>query len=171
METVVSKYKIFGGFTLLIILNVIFSLVSYKLLFDSNISIDKVDFVNNKNAILPYLFVLGFQSILLILFATQNRYIMADKTKITFINPLLPFKRHTCNWTDYDYYITIQEQSRGSTHEAVWLIKNNKIKDRFSSFYYSNYEIMKGAVQVKYLGELQAGPFKQLFSLMGMKIK
>lgn len=171
METVESKYKVFGGFSLLIALNVTFCLISYKLLFDSNISIATVDFISNRNAILPYLFVFGFQTMLLVLFTTQNRYIIADKTKVTFINPMLPFMRHTCNWTDYDYYVTIHEQSRGSNHEAVWLIKNNKIKDRFSSFYYSNYESLKNEVQVKYRGEHEAGPIKQLTSLMGMKIK
>ena len=171
MEAVSSKYKIFGGFSLLIALNGLIGLISYKLLCDSNISIDTVDFTSDRNEIFPYLFILGLQSLLLVLFATQNRYIIAGKTKITFINPLLPFMRHTCNWTDYDGYVTVKEQSRGSTHEAVWLIKNNKIKDRFSSFYYSNYESLKSEVQVKYKGELQAGPIKQLTSLMGMKIK
>jgi len=95
MNRVTSRYKIFGGFGLLILLNAVIGLGTYKLLTSSKISIDKVDLWHDANAQYAYAIIIGLQFLLLLLFATQNRFISADTRGITFINPLLPFLRKT----------------------------------------------------------------------------
>ena len=105
----------------------------------------------------------------LTLFSTQNRFIIADNDGITFINPLLPFLRSTYRWTDFDYYLTVDEGSQHSTHEAIWLIKNKRLKARFSSFYYSNYDDLIDQVRTKNKGDKYFNPFDQLFILTGLK--
>ena len=56
-------------------------------------------------------------------------------------------------------------------HEAIWLIKNNKLKDRISSFYYTNFTELKAEIKTKNLGELEINQFKQLLCLFGLSIK
>ena len=169
MKRVISSYKIFGGFGLLILLNGIIGLGTYKLLTSSKISIDKVDLLNDSDAQLAYGIILGLQFLFLLLFATQNRFIIADREGITLINPLIPFLRSTYKWTDFDYYVTVEESSQHATHEAIWLIKDKKLKARFSSFYYSNYDDLIDQVRTTSKGDRDFNPFDQLFILMGLK--
>ncbi len=49
----------------------------------------------------------------------------------------------------FDSYILVDERSRHTTHEAVWLVKNEKLKGRFSSFYYTNYPELKAKIKTK----------------------
>jgi len=162
---VTSSYKYFGGFGLLILLNGLIGIGTYKLL----TTVDMVDLLNNSNTQKVYAVVLGLQLLFLTLFSTQNRFIIADNDGITFINPLLPFLRSTYRWTDFDYYLTVDESSQHSTHEAIWLIKNKRLKARFSSFYYSNYDDLIDQVRTKNKGDKYFNPFDQLFILTGLK--
>jgi len=134
-----SKYKFFGDFGLLVGLNALIAFGVFKFLTASKISVDKVDLINDGGARIAYLILFGLLFLFLLMLITQCKRIIADKDGITFINPLLPFLRTTNNWTDFDYYIKVDEDSKYSKHEAIWLIKNEKIKKRISSFYYSNY--------------------------------
>jgi hypothetical protein len=165
MRRVTSSYKYFGGFGLLILLNGLIGIGTYKLL----TTVDMVDLLNNSNTQKVYAVVLGLQLLFLTLFSTQNRFIIADNDGITFINPLLPFLRSTYRWTDFDYYLTVDESSQHSTHEAIWLIKNKRLKARFSSFYYSNYDDLIDQVRTKNKGDKYFNPFDQLFILTGLK--
>lgn len=166
-----STYKIFGGFGLMLLLNLLSAFIVWVVIkklatisFNTNIW--------NDNGIL---FAITFSSILegtfLALFMTQCRYIVVDNEKITFINPLFPFIKKTKRWSDYSYYQTIEEYSRWGTYEAVWLIKDNKLKDRISSFYYSNYETLRREIKRDYKGVLSLTPFEQLWCLFGLRIK
>jgi hypothetical protein len=165
MRRVTSSYKIFGGFGLFILLNGLIGIGTYKLL----TTLDMADLLNNSNTQKVYAFVLGLQLLFLTLFSTQNRFIIADNDGITFINPLIPFLRATYRWTDFDYYVTVDESSQHSTHEAVWLIKDKRLKARFSSFYYSNYDDLIDQVRTTSKGDRYFNPFDQLFILMGLK--
>jgi len=165
MRRVTSSYKYFGGFGLLILLNGLIGIGTYKLL----TTVDMVDLLNNSNTQKVYAVVLGLQLLFLTLFSTQNRFIIADNDGITFINPLLPFLRSTYRWTDFDYYLTVDESSQHSTHEAIWLIKNKRLKARFSSFYYSNYDDLIDQVRTMSKGDKYFNPFDQLFILTGLK--
>lgn len=164
-----SKYKLFGGFGLLIGLNSLIGFGVFILLTKSKISVDKVDLLNDKSARIVYLILFGIFLLFLLLLMTQCKRIIADKDGITFINPLFPFLRTTNNWTDFDYYITVDEDSKYSKHEAIWLIKNEKIERRISSFYYSNYFDLLGQVTAKNKGKRYFDPFSQLFALLRLK--
>lgn len=156
-DKVYSKYKFFGGFGVIIGLNLYVGFGIYKFLTASNIN----------NVGLVSIFVVQF--LLLILFMTQSRFIIADKDGITFINPLLPFLKKKRAWDDFDYFITVDEKSRKSTYEAVWLIKEEKIKERFSSYYYSNYEEIKKQIKPNWKGKTSFGSFEVLFAMLGLK--
>ena len=172
MTKVYSKYKILGGFGLLLGLNVLIGFGTFKLLTSSKISYDKVDLLNDDNALFAYSIIIGLNLLFLILLATQSKFVIADNNGITFINPIIPILRKTKQWTDFDYFILVEEASRYDTHEAVWLIKDERIKGRFSSFYYTNYTDLKKQIKIKGHGRKHYGPFEQLFALLGlMKIK
>lgn len=143
MTRVYSKYKIFGGFGLFIGLNLLIGSLTFQLLTRSKISYDKVDIINDEKALLAYSIIIGLNLLFLTLMATQCRFIIADKNGITFINPLIPFLKKTRLWTDFDYFILVDEASQYDTYEAVWLIKDGKIKGRISSFNYLNYKDLK----------------------------
>ena len=172
MTKVYSKYKILGGFGLLLGLNILCGLGTFKLLTSSKISYDKVDLINDDNALFAYSVIIGLNLLFLILLTTQSKFVIADNNGITFINPIIPILRKTKQWTDFDYFIIVEEASRYDTHEAVWLIKDKRIKGRFSSFYYTNYKDLKKQIKTKGYGRKHYGPFEQLFALMGlMKLK
>jgi hypothetical protein len=168
MTRIYSKYKIFGGFGLLVGLNLLIGFGTFKLLTSSKISYDKVDLLNDNEALIAYSVIIGLNLLFLILLATQSKFVIADYNGITFINPLIPILRNTKQWTDFDYFILVDETSRYDTHEAVWLIKDEKIKGRFSSYYYTNYKDLKKQIKTKGLGKKHYGPFEQLFALIGM---
>lgn len=164
-----SKYKIFGGFGLIVGLNSIIGFGVYKLLTASRISADKVDLVNDNGARIAYAILFGALFLFLFLFMTQCKRIIADKDGITFINPLFPFLRNKSSWADFDYFITVDEDSKYSKHEAIWFIKNEKISKRISSFYYSNYFDLLGQIKSKEKGKRYFDPFSQLFALLRLK--
>ncbi|MFP4092363.1 MAG: hypothetical protein ACLFT3_18790 [Cyclobacteriaceae bacterium] len=172
MEKVHSRYRLFGDFGLLIVLNGLIGIGTHRIVFDSDINYKVVDLLNDSEARYVYLVILGLQSLFLILFMTQCKYIIIDENEISFVNPLFPILRRKLKWSDYDYWVFVDEHSRGKTHEAIWLIKDNKVRDRFSSFYYSNYSKLKNKIErkVKGKGKLRIGPFGQLTSILGMKI-
>jgi len=174
METqrIKSTYKIFGGFGLLLVLTILASTLYYKVIeaqFENNFDFET--WLNNSNDIVLFSILSLWELVFLSLFITQNKFIIIENEEITFINPLLPFIRKTRQSNEYDYFITIFEQSRSGEYEAIWMIKNNKIKDRISSFYYSNYSELKDNLNIRYVGERKINPFIQLFYLLGLKIK
>jgi len=173
MKNVRSKYKILGGFGLLIVLNFLMGILTLKLIFNSKVEVLSFDQIFISGDIIVYGIIFGLQILLLVLFWTQNKFIISEFNQITYVNPLLPFIKTTKTWDTYDYWVTVDESSRGGTYEALWLIKNNRIEDRFSSFYYSNYSKLKRNVEgkVKGKGPLRVGPIRQLAMLFGMKIK
>jgi hypothetical protein len=165
MRRVISHYKLFGGFGLFILLNGLIGIGTFKLL----TKLDWTDLINNSNTQAVYAFVIGLQILFLWLFSTQNRFIIADNDGITFINPLLPVLRSKYRWTDFDYYLTVEESSSYSTHEAVWLIKDKRLKARFSSFYYSNFEDILDQVRTTSKSGRYLNPLDQFLILMGLK--
>ena len=118
MTRVYSKYKIFGGFGLLVGLNLLIGFGTFKLLTSSKISYDKVDLINDNIALFAYSVIIGLNLLFLTLLATQSKFVIADNSGITFINPLIPILRNTKQWTDFDYFILVDETSRYDTHES-----------------------------------------------------
>lgn len=169
MNKTYSRYKILGGFGLLIGLNTLFGLGTFKLLTSSKVSYDKIDLLIDSNALFAYSVFIGLNLLSLLLFMTQSKFVITDSSGITFINPLIPIFRKKRLWTDFDYFILVDEDSRYSTHEAVWLIKDERIKGRFSSFYYSNYQDLKRQIKTNGKGKKNYSPLVQLLALIGLK--
>lgn len=71
---------------------------------------------------------------------------------------------------NYDYYKIVQEESENGIFEAVWLIKNGKLADSFSTYQYSNYKDLKAALNLRYEGVLDLSPMKQLLCKLGASI-
>ena len=157
-----SKYKILGGFGIALLLNFLSALLIWQALIEN-----KVNGCTNVGMAILIILEIGALAFLI----TQCKYIVIENETIIFINPLLPFLRQTKNWSEYDYYQTVQEDSRGGTYEAIWLIKDNVIKNRISSFYYRNYSDLKREIKADYKGGLQLNNFQQIGCLLGMKIK
>jgi hypothetical protein len=169
MSKVYSKYKIIGDFGLLLFIEILIFFGTAIILTFSEISLDKVDLLNDQNTLYAYVFLIGINLLFWIFLSTQCTYIIMDSNGITFINPLIPFLRSTKQWTYFDYHILVQEASRYDTYEAVWLIKDEKVKVRFSSFYYKNYIELKYSLKTKGLGKKEYNRFEQLLLLFGMK--
>jgi hypothetical protein len=174
METpkIKSTYKIFGGFGLLLVLTLVFSTLYFKVIetqFENNYDLET--WLNSTNDIFFVSILSLWELVFLSLFMSQNKFIIIDNEEVIFINPLLPFIRKTRKSNEYDYFITVAEQSRGGEYEAIWLIKDNKIKDRISSFYYSNYYELKDNLSIRNEGERNINPFMQIFYLFGLRIK
>lgn len=172
MTRVYSRYKVFGGFGLLLSFTILLSFIVYKGLFaGQEIRLfDLETWIDNDNYKIVVILI-GFELFWLVLFSTQCKFLIIEDKTITFVNPLLPFLRFRKPWDAYDYYLTIEEYSRAGTYEAIWLIKNGRVKSRISSFYYSNYNDLKDSLSLRNRGTLNANTFMQLFYLLGMRIK
>jgi len=166
-----GKYKLFGGFGLTLLLNVPIGFFIYKVIINGpKIQLINIEtWINNENFWMVII-SLGIQILFLLLFMTQNKYLILDDYGITFVNPLLPFFQKTRKWDYYSEYRRVIEHSQYNTHEAIWLIKDNKLKNRISSFYYQNYKDIKKGIKIEYSGRLRINPFKQLFVIFGMRI-
>ncbi len=169
MRDVVCRYKIFGGFGLLLLLNGGTSLLFYMLLFKSKTPLNEIDLINDAQARYVYTIVIGLWLLTMTLLATQCRFIIANREKITFINPVLPFLRQTYAWSDFDYYAIASEYSRYDSHDAVWLVKNDKLKVRFSSFYYSNFDDLLDQISTPYRKINDHGSITQLMIILKLK--
>ncbi len=114
--------------------------------------------------------VIGY--ILFLLFVlSQIKIIKLNSDSITSIIPVFTFLHKVHSWKENDFYITIDEYSRAGTHEAVWIIRNEKVIQRFSSFYYSNYKELKNNLQIEYKGKTDIGAYRQVYYLLGGRLR
>jgi len=172
MNTVYSKYKIFGGFGIIIVLNGFAGILTWLVFYKVRVNPFIIESWQNEGSRIGMLFALGLQVTFLLLLMTQCKFIAVNRDGITFINPLLPFIRKTRKWTYYDKFCTLQETTQyGGSYEAIWLIKNNRLKNRISCFYYSNYSNLKNEIRIENSGSLDINPFRQLIALWGLKMK
>lgn len=171
MRKVCSRYRIFGGFGLLAAMSLMVGFVTYNLIIKGqHIQLFTLSsWVEDQN-LKTVLITSAVAALVITLFCTQNQFIIISHDQITFINPLLPFIRATRQWDEYDYYITVQEDASGGPHEAVWLTRNGRIKNRISSFCYSNYEELERKIGCRFSGTLRPNFLKQFCCLLGMKV-
>ena len=90
--------------------------------------------------------------------------------RIIFQNYLFGSNVRDINLKEYDYYKIIQEESENGIFEAVWLIKNGRLKDSFSTYQYANYNSMRHKLNIKFDGTLDKSLLKQLSYRWGAKI-
>jgi hypothetical protein len=171
MKTVYSKYKIFGGFGIVMAMTGLAGCLTWLVFYKMEANPFKIESWQITGSRIGMLFALGLQVITLLLLMTQCKFIIANRDGLTFINPLLPFIRKTRKWTYYDKINTLQETTQYGSYEAIWLIKNNRLKDRISSFYYVNYSNIKNEIGINISESLDINPFRLLVAFLGVKIK
>lgn len=164
MKLIKSRYT-FWGVGLLVGLNIAWGFITYTVF--THMDIFAAETWANMGSAATFAFIIAMQVLFLILLATQSPRVLINDKDIKFQNPVLPFLRKSYDWFDFDFYYTVEEQSRGATYEAIWLVRNGKLKRRISSFYYSNYELIKENIALPYHGRLRINPFKQLYCLLG----
>lgn len=168
---IISKYKYFGGAGLIIGLNLYIGYSLWTLAPKAHISLFSTESWQNEATRTAMFFFLGIQALFLWLFISQCKIIIITDEGIKFINPILPFISKTRNWSEYDSFQTVSEGSLWSKHESVWLIKDNVLKERISSFYYTNYSTIKAGIKTADQGELIISQYRQLLCWWGFKIK
>ena len=168
MASVVSKFKIFP-FVITGALNTIGIYYICSLLSIANIaSVD--DWINGEVIMLAALCTLIF-CIIPFYFLLQLKIISVNKDRIIFRTLIFPFIKREMLFSEYDYLYTNTEIIKGRIDYTIWLIKNKKLRDRISSFYYANYDEIIAAIHVKNKGELNIGYIKENLAHFGWKIE
>lgn len=168
IKTISSEFK-FGTILLLLLINSLSGILFWVLFVKGKINPLSIDFWKNESLLIAGTAILFLEMVALFLLL-QVKTITIEKDKIIFRRLIFPFLKKEREFSYYDYSKLIDEASKNNTYEALWLIKNEKLEDRISSFYFSNYGKLKFEIKVKNKGKLNINPFKQLFCQMGMKI-
>jgi hypothetical protein len=114
---ITSKYKLFGGFGLLVFINIIIGFLLYKVLINGpKIHLFDLETWFFTDSIYRVLFILGLWISVITLLMTQAKYILIDGDKIIFVNPIIPFIKKRKLFKDYDCYMTVDEYSQGGTY-------------------------------------------------------
>ena len=165
LNSIESKYKIFGGVGLLIAIEMVllaFMIFLYSSF--SKINENKISFTHNAGAV--FLFLGAIFLIFILVISSECRRIIVNEEGITFINPFLPFLKYTIAWDYFDYFITTDEHNEYDAHNAIWFVKNGKIKKRISSFYYANYNDILDGIKTKDNGVKDYNIFFQFFAIL-----
>lgn len=171
-KSILSSYKVFGGFGLLIILNGLIGFVTYHLIVKMRFDFFSITtWTENENIIGPIIIFI-FQLVLIRLLLNENRFLIIKENRLTLYNPILPIIHKTIILSELDYCMNISENSRYAEHEALYFVKNGKVIDRISSFYYSNYPELKKGLGIKVKGNQRIGILKQMGIVMfGLTVK
>lgn len=166
---VCSKYRLFavGLMILMNLVSALYFIFVFYTICDKNL----INVWHYKYAILVVLVGIPLEFICLMFFFTQFKRIEISDNSISFATPLIPSLCTSTSWTDYDSCYSVQEYTSYRNYEAIWLIKDMRIKNRISSFYYSNYLEMRDAIKIDIKGQLKMTPLQQLLCMMGRKIK
>lgn len=164
MKTIISKYNFTGGFSLLLLMNFIWGILTYSLL--SNLKLETIKKMNI-NELPFFIIILLVQICFLNMFRRNCKIIFINKNGMTFINPLLPFIRTKKIWSDFDYYKIKVEHNRVSEFETLWLFKDNKLEYKISKFYYRNFYQIKAGIKLKSNGKLNLTLWQNITSLFG----
>jgi len=123
-------------------------------------------------ALFIFLFLIIITSFTLRFLMVDARHIKANREYILFINPILPFIRKKVYWSDYDYFYYVKENSPNKEYKTIWLVKDGKVKDRISGYYYANYSLLKAlaAQRVRSNGALRMNNLSQLRCILGQKL-
>lgn len=169
MASVVSKFKIFP-FIITGALNIPCIYLIWGWLSIANIKLlSGDDWINGEVIVLAVLCTLI--CIIPFYFLLQLKIISVNKDRIIFRTLIFPFIKREMLFSEYDYLYTNIEHTKSGYYDAIWLIKNKKLRDRISSFYYANYDEIIAAIHVKNKGELNIGYIKENLAHFGWKIE
>ena len=162
-----SQYKVFGPFGLLVFLNLIWGFLTYTILF-AVLERDKGWVLANWGWL--EIWILMGQAFFLGMLFTQAPVIRMSKAGIEFSYPIFFFIKKYYSWAEFDEACIVSEYSRQRTFEAVWLLKNGKLRKRISSAYYKNYHRMNASIRVPRNGRLKMNRWQQAWYLMGGRV-
>jgi len=167
MKNMHSSYKK-GSIILALFVNIALVYLTGLLIFSVTGNIISGRWDGNFVIIFITLLLLFMTSLTLRILMVDARYIIANEEYILFINPILPFIRKRVYWTDYDCYYHVKERSQYDNYKTIWLVKDGKVKDRISSFYYKNYSKIKAtaAKHVSGKGILRMSNFTQISCIL-----
>ena len=169
MPNIVSKFKIFP-FIIIGALNIPCIYLIWGWLSIANIKLlSGDDWINGEVIVLAVLCTLI--CIIPFYFLLQLKIISVNKDRIIFRTLIFPFIKREMLFSEYDYLYTNTELIKGRIDYTIWLIKNKKLRDRISSFYYANYDEIIAAIHVKNKGELNIGYIKENLAHFGWKIE
>ncbi|WP_213277095.1 hypothetical protein [Chryseobacterium indologenes] len=120
------------------ILSVVFSLIIYS-------NLKGLTSAFNIMIILKITFLLGVLFLIWTFFYKIHTKIIITKEDITF-QKMFSSKKY--NFNDLEYFFEKQEFAKHRKYSALFLVKENKIIERISSFDYSNYEELKSKITI-----------------------
>jgi len=120
------------------ILSLVFSLIIYS-------NLKGLISAFNIMIILKTAFLLGVLFLIWTFFYNIHTKIIITKEDITF-QKIFNSKKY--NFNDLEYFFEKQEFAKHRKYNALFLVKENKIIERISSFDYSNYEELKSKITI-----------------------
>ena len=143
--------------------------LSLTLLFFASPNIIQPKFWNDWQSIFIFIVSIGILCFGCLPLLKMN-IIRIETQHIVFQKHLLTSNTREVSLKDYDYYKIVHEESENGIFEAVWLIKDGKLMDSFSTYHYSNYRELEAALNLRYEGLLELSPIKQLLCKFGAPI-
>lgn len=168
MKRLESKYRLLGGFGILIVLCLV-ALGGVVVSCVNNHQNDGTGLFTLENGESGACFLaLSILVMALILLSTQCRYIVMDESGISFANPIFPFFRRHYPWEYFDGFVTTGESLRYRPEkiEATWLLRNHKVSRRISSYYYSNYDELINNLKINNLGKRNFNMIEQALAAL-----
>lgn len=169
MLIVKTKLKLFGAYGLVITLALFLVCFSFYLLY--HLLFDFKELVDEPWPIL-IIFVPFTASFLILETIRNGRNIKVQKSGLYIYEFLNTRSFKIYSWSDFEYWITVEEQSNSGNHESIWIVKKDKSFIRISSFYLKNYTEIKGIVSINldYSGNKRFNQFKLLWYVLRSKL-
>jgi hypothetical protein len=152
---------------LVLFLNACLGLLTYQLI--STLIVKWEDLIQDP-VILIFIFIFLIQLFVISLLHRDCRFIIVKDDCLVFISLLFPFYKKRIYWKDIDKIKFASEISSAGAFPCIWLIKDNKLKYRISSFYYLNYQEISSSIKIKKSGRISSNPFKQILYMFGKSI-
>ena len=164
--------EIFGGLGIIIIITLVWSILTYNIFFNSEIEPFELETWTKGIDWAFLIFTAIIEMIFLRILIKDNRVIIIKEDKVIFKSWVLPIFSKMRKKTFYDGYILVSETNRyGNVYQAMYLIRNGRITDRISSFYYKNFDSIVNSLDIKFLGRRKISFIKQLLVGLGVKVR
>jgi len=118
--------------------------------------------------ILKTTFLLGVLFFIWTFFYKIHTKIIITKEDITF-QKIFNSKKY--NFNDLEYFFEKQELAKHRKYNALFLVKENKIIERISSFDYSNYEELKSKITISESRDTEVYFYDLIKVLIGLNPK
>ena len=89
------------------------------------------------------------------------------------VNYMFPIFSQNYQLKDFDYYILVDEMTKNVPVEAIWFIKDEKVRLIIPGQLYSNYYELRHAIltcKIENRGKIKLNPFQEIKARLGFKI-